>query len=68
MERGITMVKAILNKKYLTVQKDDDGELFLEFPDDLLDTMNWEPGDTIIWTELPNGNGYNVEKAKTYER
>ena len=62
------MVKAILNKKYLTVQKDDEGELFLEFPDDLLDTMNWEPGDTIIWTELPNGNGYNVEKAKTYER
>jgi hypothetical protein len=62
------MVKAILNKKYLTVQKDDDGELLLEFPDDLLDTMNWEPGDTIIWTELPNGNGYNVEKAKTYER
>ena len=61
------MVKAILNKKYLTVQKDDDGELFLEFPDDLLDTMNWEPGDTIIWTELPNGNGYTVEKAKTHD-
>ena len=61
------MVKAILNKKYLTVQKDDDGELFLEFPDDLLDTMNWEPGDTIIWTELPNGNGYSVEKAKTHD-
>ena len=62
------MVKAILDKKFLTVQADSSGELFLEFPDDLLDTMNWKPGDTIIWTELPNGNGYNVEKAKTYER
>jgi len=61
------MVKAILNKKFLTVQADSSGELFLEFPDDLLDTMNWKPGDTIIWTELPNGNGYNVEKAKTHD-
>lgn len=60
------MVKAILDKKFLTVQADSSGELFLEFPDDLLDTMNWKPGDTIIWTELPNGNGYSVEKAKTH--
>ena len=62
------MVKAILNKKFIEVQADSSGELFLEFPDDLLDTMNWKPGDTIIWTELPNGNGYSVEKAKTHER
>ena len=59
-------MKAILDKKFLTVQADSDGELFLEFPDDLLDTMSWKPGDVIIWTELPNGNGYNVEKAKTH--
>ena len=62
------MVKAILNKKFIEVQADSSGELFLEFPDDLLDTMNWKPGDTIIWTELPNGNGYSVEKAKTHDR
>ena len=62
------MVKAILNKKFLTVQADSSGELFLEFPDDLLDNMNWKPGDTIIWTELPNGLGYSVEKAKTHDR
>lgn len=62
------MVKAVLNKKFIEVQADSSGELFLEFPDDLLDTMNWKPGDTIIWTELPNGNGYSVEKAKTHDR
>ena len=33
-------MKAILDKKFLTVQADSDGELFLEFPDDLLDTMS----------------------------
>ena len=60
------MVKAILDKKFLKVEQDSDGELFMEFPDDLLDNMNWKPGDVIIWTELPNGNGYTVEKAKTH--
>lgn len=61
------MVKAILDKKFLTVQEDSDGELFLEFPDDLLERMQWKPGDVIIWTELPNGNGYSVSKAKTHD-
>ena len=61
------MVKAILDRKFLTVQEDADGELFLEFPDDLLDTMNWKPGDVIVWSEMPNGLGYTVEKAKTHE-
>ena len=61
------MAKAILDKKFLTVQKDTDGELFLEFPDDLLEKMNWKPGDVIVWTELPNGTGYSVTKAKTFD-
>ena len=61
------MAKAILNKKFLAVQADADGELFLEFPDDLLDTMNWQVGDNLVWTELPNGQGYTVEKVKTHE-
>jgi len=61
------MAKAILDKKFLTVQKDTDGELFLEFPDDLLEKMNWKPGDVIVWTELPNGAGYSVTKAKTFD-
>ena len=59
-------MKAILDKKFLTVQADSDGEFFLEFPDDLLDNLGWKVGDVIIWTELPNGNGYSIEKAKTH--
>jgi len=61
------MVKAVLDKKFIQVQEDEDGELFLEFPDDLLDTMGWKTGDTISWTELPNGEGYSVQKVKTYD-
>ena len=41
----------------LTVQEDsDNGELFLEFPDDMLEMMNWEEGDTIVWTDNENGS------------
>jgi len=41
----------------LTVQEDsDNGELFLEFPDDMLETMNWKEGDTIVWTDNENGS------------
>lgn len=61
------MVKKILEKKFLTVQEDKDGELFIEFPDDLLEKLNWKPNDVIVWTELPNGAGYSVTKAKTLD-
>jgi len=58
------MVKAILVKKFVEVQADENGELFIEFPDELLDEMKWNVGDQLIWTELPNGQGWNVTKAK----
>lgn len=58
------MVKAILVKKFVEVQADENGELFIEFPDELLDEMKWHVGDQLIWTELPNGQGWNVTKAK----
>lgn len=61
------MVKAILDKKFIQVQEDSDGEIFLEFPEDLLEQMNWSIGDTIVWTEMPNGMGYTVTKAKTLD-
>jgi|TARA_B110000908_G_C10238119_1_gene444534 hypothetical protein len=57
------MVKAILTKKFVLVEKDADGELFIEFPDDLLDSMDWREGDQLTWTERPNGNGWSVTKA-----
>jgi len=61
------VVKKILEKKFLTVQEDSDGELFLEFPDDLLEKLDWRPNEVIVWTELPNGIGYSVTKAKTLD-
>ena len=31
------------------VQEDDHGELFLQFPDDLMAQLGWAEGDTINW-------------------
>ena len=48
---------ATMHNNTLTVQADsDNGELFLEFPDDMLEMMNWEEGDTIVWTDNENGS------------
>jgi bifunctional DNA-binding transcriptional regulator/antitoxin component of YhaV-PrlF toxin-antitoxin module len=33
------------------VQVDSDGDLILVFPDELLNAMNWNEGDTLIWTQ-----------------
>lgn len=50
-------------KKHLTVVADADGQLALDFPLELLERLNWKPGDLLIWTELPDGDGFLVSKA-----
>jgi len=33
------------------VQVDSDGDLILVFPDELLAAMDWNEGDTLVWTQ-----------------
>lgn len=41
----------------LTVQEDPQtGDLFLEFPEELLEEMGWKEGDTLSWTTGDNGS------------
>lgn len=49
----------------LEVQQDDDGELFIEFPDDLMDQMGWSAGDVLTWTQQDNGNWLITKKETT---
>ena len=37
-------------KYTLQVQEDADGELFLEFPDDIMQSLGWNEGDVLEWT------------------
>lgn len=31
-------------------------DLGIELPDDLMDRMGWQAGDTVVWTEQENGS------------
>lgn len=39
------------NSLYTVVKEDDDGEYYLEFPPDFLDSIGWKIGDTLSWTQ-----------------
>ena len=34
---------------------DSDGELILQFPDDMMEELGWEVGDSLVWEQLDDG-------------
>ena len=42
-------------KHVIIVSADSDGEMFLEFPDDMMESLGWQVGDFIQWS--PNKDG-----------
>ena len=34
---------------------DSDGELILQFPDDMMEELGWEVGDSLVWKQLDDG-------------
>tara|TARA_E500000081_G_scaffold120297_1_gene124791 strand:- start:320 stop:550 length:231 start_codon:yes stop_codon:yes gene_type:complete len=51
----------------VTVEADDNGELFLPIPVELLNQMGWDFGDTLIWEENfdRTQNTYTIRKKDT---
>lgn len=46
-----------MNKIYeAPIMADSAGELFLVFPDDLVDAMDWSEGETLKWQQNDNGS------------
>ena len=40
----------------LTVNEDpQSGDLYLQFTDDLLEKLGWEPGDNLAWIDNEDG-------------
>lgn len=37
------------------IEVDSDGDLILVFPDELLAAMDWNEGDTLLWTQNDDG-------------
>jgi hypothetical protein len=40
---------------------EEDGELFLVFPEEMLTELGWEPGDTIVW-DFPDGRNVVIAR------
>jgi hypothetical protein len=40
----------------LEVQQHEDGDYFIEFPDDVLAEANWKEGDVIEWIDNKDGS------------
>ena len=38
-----------------TIKEREDGELYLEFPEDIMEELGWNEGDTLEWKD--NGDG-----------
>jgi len=51
-------------KTTVVVQENDDGELFLEFPYEVLQDVGFEVGDTLLWTSNYNGS-FSITKKET---
>ena len=48
-----------------TLQENDDGDLYIEFTEDELDTFGLEAGDSVEWMELKDGEVWKkVSKNK----
>lgn len=45
------------------IEDEETNDLILPFPQELIDHMDWEEGDTLLWHN--NGNGtYSLSKAE----
>ena len=51
-----------MSKWTAKVIEDEDGELVLEFPEDLLKEMNWSEGTVLEWTDNKDGSWSIKEK------
>ena len=41
--------------KQLIVKQDDEGELYIELPQELLDQLGWSIGDDLVWIVEEDG-------------
>ena len=40
----------------LEIQKLEDGDQFIEFPQEVMDETGWKPGDVLKWTDRGDGS------------
>ena len=54
-----------MNKRYvIDVQEDAEGELFIQFPDEMMAEVGWKPGDVLSWDDNKDGS-FSLQKKET---
>jgi nitrogen regulatory protein PII len=48
-------IKKIGDNLYTATVEEEDGELLLNLPDEMLEEMGWEIGTTIEWIDIGDG-------------
>lgn len=46
---------------------EEDGELLLVFPEEMIESLGWTPGDTIVWDMQPGSKVVIARKAREDE-
>ena len=55
-----------MGKSYMIdVQEDAEGELFIEFPPEMMEEVGWKEGDNLLWTDNKNGTWTLTKKPET---
>ena len=49
----------------VTVKKDNDGELYIDLPNELMKSLDWKMGDELVWEET-DVLGEEVEYPAAY--
>jgi bifunctional DNA-binding transcriptional regulator/antitoxin component of YhaV-PrlF toxin-antitoxin module len=56
----------------IEIQENNSGDLFIEFPDELIDELGWQEGDILNWdlkgdgivlSKVHDASGYQVEEG-----
>jgi len=49
-------------QRTLTIEEDNDtGDLYIAIPPDIIESLNWQENDVLLWTENPNGS-FTIQK------
>ena len=62
-------MKKVTNSQWI-IEVQENGktkELFIEFPQDALDQVGWDIGETLIWEELDHGAWQLTKKENNDE-
>lgn len=48
------------------IQEHEDGSAFIEFPEDMMQGLDWKEGDTVVWKDNKDGS-YTLTKKEVEE-